>query len=715
MTDRTAENFKLPSGLNELKDVSHWVTWQRRERPDKPGTYTKVPASPKTGRGAKANDPETWGTYAQARKRWAAAGSLVDGVGFEIGTKEQHSGLIGIDLDHVRNKETGEVNLIALQIIDYLHSYTEISVSGDGFHILVKAPEIGQRADVNHKKFKDVCGAGTAVEIMYSNYYLTVSGNEYGASPIIERTNELTILQNRLVSWDMKQKNQIERIISFDEDIEISSPVSRQNQSAIPEFGFESLDEKLHRMFNSQNGFKIRALWNGDMSAYSEDHSAADLALCNHLAYWLNRDPVAMDTAFRQSGLMRDKWDREISRGKGTYGQYTIQNAIKATTTSLADQMFTAEFFRPEPPAADTAKILTPEEKREQLKETLTEKTLSRISNYISLGRLAGELSEFQSYPKIKTGYENLDEIIGSVYAGLYVIGAVSSLGKTTFCHQMAEQMAAAGQYVLYFSLEQSRLELVTKGLSRYIAKDSIMRNSDLSSATSAIGIRNGSVKVDESTISAYGEMAKCEYVIEGDFKTDIQGICVQVRDFVEAMEVKPVVFIDYLQVLRNSDPALSKGGNTRELVKSTVSMLKDLSRDLKIPVIVISSINRAAYLQPLDFESFKESGEIEYTADVIWGLQLACMNDELFNKSDSKIKEKRDFIKEEKAKNPREIEFVCLKNRYGKTNYSTYFKYYPQHDLFLDSEEPQPEIIPFDADIEVKEPPRRKKKITEL
>lgn len=80
------------------------------------------------------------------------------------------------------------------------------------------------------------------------------------------------------------------------------------------------------------------------------------------------------------------------------------------------------------------------------------------------------EIKEFQECTKTKTGFRNLDAET-SLYPGLYVLGAISSLGKTTFVHQMADQIAAAGGHVIYFSLEQTVLELASKSVSRAMAK----------------------------------------------------------------------------------------------------------------------------------------------------------------------------------------------------------------------------------------------------
>ena len=94
------------------------------------------------------------------------------------------------------------------------------------------------------------------------------------------------------------------------------------------------------------------------------------------------------------------------------------------------------------------------------------------------------------------------------------------------------------------------------------------------------------------------------------------------------------------------------------------------------------------AFSRSIFFESFKESGGIEYSADVLLGLQLAIMNDDLFNQ-EKKIKEKRERVRAAKAENPRKIELVCLKNRYGRSSFKNpvLFDYYPEYDLFLEGQ----------------------------
>ena len=299
------------------------------------------------------------------------------------------------------------------------------------------------------------------------------------------------------------------------------------------------------------------------------------------------------------------------------------------------------------------------------------------VKSYIDL-IMGGEIEEFQAAKERRTGFSNLDAESGGLYAGLYCVAATSSLGKTTFCHQMADQLAMMGEDVIFFSMEQSRLELVSKSIARITAQQ------NMASAVTSLSIRKG-------YLPSYVQKAALEYrnavsdrlsIVEGNFNCNISFIGDYVRQYVRRTGCKPVVFVDYLQILQPSDE--NKGQSTKETVDSTVTELKRISRELNLTIFVISSVNRMNYLTPIDFESLKESGGIEYTCDVIYGLQLQCLNSDLFSNQMAKIKEKRKKIREEKARNPRKIELVCLKNRYGIANFSCYFDYYPANDLFV-------------------------------
>lgn len=305
------------------------------------------------------------------------------------------------------------------------------------------------------------------------------------------------------------------------------------------------------------------------------------------------------------------------------------------------------------------------------------------ISLYIGQ-QLLEDINLHKQYAERKTGFSNLDLELQGLYAGLYVVGGISSVGKTTFCHQLADQLAEQGEHVLFFSLEQSKLELVTKSLARLTAKK------DFDSAVTNLRIRAGETPPQVTQAAErYADTATRLSIIEGNYSTTAGTIRSYAEGYMRRNKVNPVVIIDYLQILQADNPQ----ANDKQRLDEAATALKRMSRDLGITVIAISSLNRSNYLTPIDYESFKESGGIEYTADVILGLQLNAINEALFNET-NKIKAKRERIQEAKSATPRDIELVCLKNRNGKPYFNCYFAYYPKHDLYVEQKP-----SPFDKD----------------
>ena len=303
---------------------------------------------------------------------------------------------------------------------------------------------------------------------------------------------------------------------------------------------------------------------------------------------------------------------------------------------------------------------------------------------------MSGEIERFKN--EKKTGFDNLDEQAGGLYTGLYVLAAISSLGKTSFALQLADQLAEdrqdkktgqtiPGNDVIYFSMEQSRLELVSKSIARRTVKKDENGKLHFDKAVTSLAIRKG--YLPRQVLDAAQEYKEAVSdrisIVEGNFSCNISFIGEYVRQYIRKTGKRPVLIIDYLQILQPAEEIRRQ--STKEVIDYTVTELKRLSRELDLTVIVISSVNRANYLTPIDFESLKESGSIEFSCDVLWGLQLQCLNDSRFEKLD--IKKQREKVKKAKAADPRFIELSCLKNRYGISNYSCYFKYYPANDLF--------------------------------
>ena len=103
------------------------------------------------------------------------------------------------------------------------------------------------------------------------------------------------------------------------------TPEQPQIRAMIPAADLND-QELIDKAAAAKNGYLFMQLWSGDITGYSS-HSEADQALCNILSFWTGRDAGRIDHLFRQSGLMREKWNRE--QAGTTYGAITIQKAIK--------------------------------------------------------------------------------------------------------------------------------------------------------------------------------------------------------------------------------------------------------------------------------------------------------------------------------------------------------------------------------------------------
>lgn len=300
----------------------------------------------------------------------------------------------------------------------------------------------------------------------------------------------------------------------------------------------------------------------------------------------------------------------------------------------------------------------------------------SNVLEYITSQGFKNDLERFRNTSSKETGFTKLDQETGGLYSGLYIVGAVSSLGKTTFIHQMADQMAERGETILYFSMEQSRAEMVSKSISRQIAKTYGV-NSNISSLKIRKGTAGDDGKIYEAMMK-YQTYAERVNIVQTGFSSDISFIENATNTFIQEKGVTPIVVIDYLQIID-----IEGNMTDRQRIDGIIKKLKKIQLQHGLTMIVISSLNRSNYTTAIDFESFKESGLIEYSADVVWGLQLEAIHEVENEKETNK---KRERLQKAKADTPRKIELVCLKNRYGISNFTKSFEYYPQCDYFRES-----------------------------
>ena len=273
----------VPQGLRELKQ---WCLWRVETREGKP---TKVPYQV-GGQRAKANDSTTWASLGEALGALATGGFA--GLGLMFG-----EAVAGVDVDRARDPETGTLSDEAVEIIGTLNVYAEVSPSGTGVHALMLAEEIPgpERRTGNVEMY----GPG-------SPRFFTFTGQHIEGTPfdVGRRDEELAAVHARFVARGEPGEERAPRGCE---------PVGVDDEALVA------------RACAATNGSAFAALWAGDTSGHGNDDSAADLALCNRLAFWTGRDTARMDALFRRSGLMRRKWDEK--RGAETYGAMTVRVA----------------------------------------------------------------------------------------------------------------------------------------------------------------------------------------------------------------------------------------------------------------------------------------------------------------------------------------------------------------------------------------------------
>ena len=281
----------------------------------------------------------------------------------------------------------------------------------------------------------------------------------------------------------------------------------------------------------------------------------------------------------------------------------------------------------------------------------------------------------------VGTGFQKLDLALGGgIYPGLYVIGAVSSLGKTTLALQMADEIASNNRDVIFFSLEQSQGDLMSKSLSRETYRYCKENKIHLNYAKTNMDIQDGNRwrsfdemdwKVFNSAIARYKSYGERVFIVEGVGNISVSDIREKVKKHISITGRKQlVVFVDYLQILKAN--AEDRRSSDKQVVDHNITALKQLSRDFQIPVIVISSLNRANYTERVNMAAFKESGSIEYGSDVLIGLQATGTNSAGMLDSEGR----------------RTIDLCILKNRNGPvTEDDIRLDFLAKYNLFKEAE----------------------------
>lgn len=290
----------------ELKRLKNWVCWKAEPDEKAHSGIKKIPINPYTGGQAMSNNPDTWSDFETAVRISAD----LAGIGFVF----DGSGYFGVDLDDMPEAleqfKNGRHDNVIGEFVYGLKSYTELSNSGNGIHIICKGrlPEGARRRG--------------GIEMYDKGRFFVMTGNYCSEFiDISDCTESVKPLHEKYLAQHK------------------SVPEKTNNALAVPLS--LSTSEIVEKARSSQNGAKFEALYRGDITGYSSQ-SEADMAFCNILAFWCGGDIETMDSIYRSSGLMREKWNRKQSGS--TYGMLTLKKAAESCNAVYSPQSFKDDY-----------------------------------------------------------------------------------------------------------------------------------------------------------------------------------------------------------------------------------------------------------------------------------------------------------------------------------------------------------------------------------
>ena len=359
MTESDIDVHLIP---DTLADLDQWICWQEVERD---GKATKVPTKPYHTNGtpnASATDPATWRDLETALAFHESDRVRTDGLGFVFAPETP---IVGVDLDDCRDPGTGELDSWARDIVERLDSYTEVSPSGRGIHVLLEGelpPGRNRRGAVemyDEARFFTVTtdhleDTPRTVErrqdaLLGVHYeYVQTPPDGASASDLEEETTETDGADGNVIAIGSDSGLYARYGLDYP-DIEgpgLEAALHGLSPSALPAplpTSMEDIagpgvdlddEELLKRAMDSKSGAVIEALydgrdelWSGRDSRYPSQ-SEADMGLCFYLGFWTGGDPERMDRLFRNSGLYRGKWDRVHFANGATYGEVCIGRTL---------------------------------------------------------------------------------------------------------------------------------------------------------------------------------------------------------------------------------------------------------------------------------------------------------------------------------------------------------------------------------------------------
>lgn len=651
---------------DEMKNIPQWFIW-KHGAPDSKGKLRKIPHNLKGTKYISYTDETNYCTFDEVKQAYTNV-SGVAGIGFN----PKGTDITIIDVDIKRDNETGQVTgqLTANEKAFLNAGYVETSVSGNGYHAIFNHKpheSIGTNKNVFDEDNK-------GIEVFHTQVsgWVAITGDIYNNHSQMDNKATSKQFMDYLAQNYAPSESNTELIVDTSSFVPPKLDTANVVSMWLNTGGSVLKDKQINKI----------DLWKYEphaLNAYENNRSQCLFALINELAYYMWDNPKGLYDLLFNNPYWADYLHND-RRTQATIGDIkkAINNRIKSGR--IYDGQPTAEQdFAPFIAESHTASTQEP-----------TQDKIDEYKQYnakANIEALRGLIEYNAKTPPVSTGFKALDNVFdGGLYEGLYVIGAMSSLGKTTFVQQMADQIAQQGHDILFISLEMSRTDLMSKSISRETFLHTKQFKLDESNAKTSRGILDGSryYKDDErgirgynqqekETIEAgierYSEYAGNIYIVEGGNGVTYTDVQDKVKEHEKATGKTPVVIVDYLQLLEPTDVRATDKKNTDDAVKG----LKKIVHDHHTPIFAISSVARNKYDQPLGMDAYKESGAIEYTSEVLLVLDFKEM---IVNSKDCDVNN-------EKKKTPRDVTISILKNRTGQTGHRVDYRYYPAYNLF--------------------------------
>ena len=404
------------------------------------------------------------------------------------------------------------------------------------------------------------------------------------------------------------------------------------------------------------------------------------------------------DTGHREQPKLAEK----LTAAGVTFTEYNVAGTYKDPNEHLQkDRASFADAVKKGIEAAAAAEERAAAEKE----KTRQERAYQFQARYSAAGRINAFIDAIDASihnPPQPTGFDTLDGILdGGLYSGYAILTGGTSVGKTAFCLQLADNVAAAGRDVLYFTLEMTAHDLMARSISRLTFKNSGRNKGNakttryITDATKRAAYSPAEEQlVAESTVEYADTIAPHIFFVEPrqrdkDFLStdDIKAVLEEYTAGMKPGAQGPLVIVDYAQLLRPGES--EKPIDTKQNMSNAATVLYHISKEYNVPLLAITSQPRSNYGKNDSMNAGKESGDLEYSAEYLFRLQFPRISKADYPDA-QQYKYLKDnpesYEKEQKRKDPRTVHLAIMKNRSGTTGDTIAFRYTAKFNHFAEA-----------------------------